>query len=98
MKRFFYALAIGLFIMGVAVTVPQLTGQGNILIGLSLELGLTFLGIMFLIGFVGGWYHFGKLQEKREEEERRQAEQDRNNELMRQYLERKLQEENEAKR
>lgn len=101
MKRFAYAFSCGFITTGVGIGVPQMTGQGNILInmsniGFSDSLIWAYIGLLFLIGYCGGWYYFGKKEEKREEEERRQAEQDRNNVLMRQYLERKLQEENEV--
>ena len=54
-----------------------------------------FMGIMYLIGAIAGWYDYGRKQRKKEEEEERQAEQDRTNELMREYLEKKLREEEE---
>ncbi|MDE6459708.1 MAG: hypothetical protein K2K52_02585 [Paramuribaculum sp.] len=52
-----------------------------------------FIAIMFTIGSIAGWHDYGRKQRKKEEEEERQAEQDRTNELMREYLEKKLREE-----
>ena len=58
-------------------------------------IGLSFIGILFVAGFIIGWIDAGRKQRKKEEEEERQAEQDRTNELMRKYLEKKLREDNE---
>ena len=57
--------------------------------------GLSFIAVIFLVGCIIGWFDAGRKQRKKEEEEERQAEQDRTNELMREYLEKKLREENE---
>ena len=59
----------------------------------SPQAGLMFIAIMFAIGSIAGWHDYGRRQRKKEEEEERQAEQDRTNELMREYLEKKLREE-----
>lgn len=55
--------------------------------------GLSFIAVIFLVGCIIGWLDAGRKQRKKEEE--RQAEQDRTNELMREYLEKKLREGNE---
>ena len=57
--------------------------------------GLSFISLLFVTGCIIGWFDAGRKQRKKEEDEERQAEQDRTNELMRQYLEKKLREENE---
>ena len=49
---------------------------------------------LFFTGCVIGWFDACRKQRKKEDEEERQAEQDRTNELMREYLKKKLQEEN----
>ncbi len=54
--------------------------------------GLSFISLLFVIGCIIGWIDAGRKQRKKEEEEERQAEQDRTNELMREYLEKKLRE------
>ena len=46
-------------------------------------------------GFIIGLFDYDKKMTKKTEEEKRKAEQDHNNELMRQYLEKKLNEERE---
>lgn len=56
---------------------------------------LAFMALNFVLGCIFGWIDAGRKQRKKEEEEERRAEQDRTNELMREYLEKKLREENE---
>lgn len=63
--------------------------------GTSPKLLLACMIAMFLIGFVGGLFEYDRKMKKKAEEEERQAEQDRTNELMREYLEMKLREEKE---
>ena len=63
--------------------------------GVAPATGLSFIAIIFFVGCIIGWFDAGRKQRKKEEEEERQAEQDRTNELMREYLEKKLREENE---
>ena len=57
-------------------------------------IGLSVVGVLFITGFIGGCIEYDRKQRKKEEDEERQAEQDRTNELMREYLKKKLQEEN----
>lgn len=49
--------------------------------------------LTFTTGFVVGLFGYNQKMKKKAEEEERQAEQDRTNELMREYLEKKLREE-----
>ncbi len=49
--------------------------------------------LAFITGFVVGLFGYNQKMKKKAEEEERQAEQDRTNELMREYLEKKLREE-----
>lgn len=58
------------------------------------KLGTLILAVFFIIGFIVGIYEYDRKQRKREEEEERQAEQEETNRLMREYLEKKLREEN----
>lgn len=58
-------------------------------------IGLISGTALFVVGFIIGLFDYGRILRKKAEKEKRQAEQDRNNELMRQYLEKKLKEESE---
>lgn len=57
------------------------------------EIGLIFFAALFLVGFVFGLFDYDKKKKKKEEEERRQAEKEETDRLMREYLEKKLKEE-----
>ncbi len=61
------------------------------------EVILTCIVLTFTTGCIIGWIDAGRKQRKKEEEEERRAEQDRTNELMRHYLEKKLREEEKEK-
>lgn len=56
-------------------------------------IGLSVVGVLFITGSIGGCIEYDRKQRKKEEDEERQAEQDRTNELMREYLKKKLQKE-----
>lgn len=86
--KFLYAFFIGLIMMGVYCFMMMLFFPS-----VDPVLGLSFIAILFVIGFIIGWVDAGRKLRKKEEEEERQAEQDRTNELMREYLEKKLREE-----
>lgn len=66
----------------------------NPIASLGPKLGTLILAVFFIIGFIVGIYEYDRKQRKREEEEERQAEQEETNRLMREYLEKKLREEN----
>ena len=56
----------------------------------------SFAVLLFLLySLFFGLFDYSRVLRKKAEEEQRQAEQDRNNELMRQYLEKKLKEDSE---
>lgn len=55
-------------------------------------IGLICGAIIFIVGFIIGLFDYSRVLRKKAEKEKRQAEQDSNNELMRQYLEKKLKE------
>lgn len=85
--RLFFAIVMGLMLAGIYCFMTLFFGTP------SPQAGLTFMSIMFVIGVIAGWYDYGRRQRRKEEEAERQAEQDRTNELMREYLEKKLREE-----
>ena len=85
--KFLYAFFIGMVLAGAYCFVMMFFGSGG-----SPQLQLTFIGILFIIGFVIGLFDYDRKMKKKEEEEEQQAEQDRTNELMREYLEKKLSE------
>lgn len=91
MKRFIYAFCMGFLVPGIYCFIVQFMGTPMP----YPQTFLMFMGVMYLIGAIAGWYDYGRRQRKKEEEEERQAEQDRTNELMREYLEKKLREEKE---
>jgi hypothetical protein len=55
-------------------------------------IGLVGSAIIFVCCFIVGLFDYDKKKRKREEEEMRQEEQDRNNELLRELLEKNLRE------
>lgn len=59
------------------------------------ELMLWIVAILFIVGFILGLVLYSQKLKKKQEAEERQAEQDRTNALMREYLEKQLREENE---
>ena len=85
--KFLHAFFIGMVLAGAYCFVMMFFESGG-----SPQLQLTFIGILFIIGFVIGLFDYDRKMKKKEEEEERQAEQDRTNELMREYLEKKLSE------
>lgn len=92
--KILYSFFIGMIMIGAWVITMQLVSPGTIYDAdpqISLWVGVA----LFFTGCVIGWFDACRKQRKKEEEEERQAEQDRTNELMREYLKKKLQEENE---
>lgn len=85
--KFLYAFFIGMVLAGAYCFVMMFFGNGG-----APQLQLTFIGVLFIIGFIIGLFDHDRKMKKKEEEEERQAEQDRTNELMREYLEKKLRE------
>lgn len=90
MKKFFYAFCCGMCAMSVCCFADLLFHINN-----PPMIGLSVVGVLFITGFICGCIEYDRKQRKKEEDEERQAEQDRTNELMREYLKKKLQEENE---
>ena len=88
--KFIYAFFIGMIMAGIYCFMMMFFS-----LAVDPGLGLSFIAVLFIVGFIIGWIDAGRKQRKKEEEEERQAEQDRTNELMREYLEKKLREEEE---
>lgn len=85
MKKFVYALGIGFFSAGGYAIVNMIfLPKADPIIGLS------FFVIIFIIGFIGGLFDFDRKMKKKAEEEKRQAEKEKTEKLMREYLEKKM--------
>lgn len=96
MKRIMYGIGYGFLFPSMLIWTNQLFSPHveNPIFSLEPKLGILFFAIVFSIGFVIGIFEYGRKQRKREEEEEQQAEQEETNRLMREYLEKKLREEN----
>ena len=95
MKRFIYTVLGGIFFAACAPTIADFMVRLQGGYGLTPEV-FCFVALATLP--VGIWafdHDYRRREKKRIEEEKRQAEQDRNNKLMREYLEKTLREENE---
>ncbi len=95
MKRIMWGIGYGFSAIGIIIVIPQLlygVNEIDLIISLGPKLGSLLLAIIFLLGFLGGIIEYNRKQRKREEEEERQAEQEETNRLMREYLEKKLRE------
>ena len=90
MKKILYAFSIGFFgACGYAIV--------NMLVGPKADalIGLSFFAIIFIVCFMIGLFDYDRKMKKRAEEEKRQAEKEQTDRLMREYLEKKLKEEEE---
>lgn len=87
--KILYAFFMGMVCSGIYCLLMMLFFPG-----IDPATGLSFIAILFAVGSICGYIEAGRKQRKKEEEEERQAEQDRTNELMREYLEKKLHEGN----
>lgn len=95
MKRVMCGIAYGFFTLCLPFVILPLVSPGvNVLTFFGLKLGILYLLFFFTLGLIAGILDYNRRQRKREEEEERQAEQEETNRLMREYLEKKLQEEN----
>lgn len=86
--KFLYAFFVGMVMVGIYGFMSMFFFPSA-----DPEIVLSFTIILFVVGCLIGWVDAGRKQRKKEEEEERQADQDRTNELMREYLEKKLREE-----
>jgi hypothetical protein len=90
MKKFLYAFSIGFFgACGYAIV--------NILVAPKADpvIGLSFFAVIFVVCFIFALFDYDKKMKKKAEEEKRQAEKEQTDRLMREYLEKKLKEEEE---
>lgn len=87
--KILYAFFGGMMMSGVYCITLRFNG----LDGADPEVILWGIALTFLTGFIIGLFAYNRKIKRKEEEEERQAEQDRTNELMREYLEKKLREE-----
>ena len=94
MKRVMCGFAYGFFTLCLPLIILPLFSGVNPLVFFGLKLGVVYLLFFFALGFIAGILDYNRRQRKREEEEERQAEQEETNRLMREYLEKKLREEN----
>lgn len=94
MKRVMCGIAYGFFTLCLPLIILPLFSGVNPLVFFGLKLGVLYLLFFFALGFIAGILDYNRRQRKREEEEERQAEQEETNRLMREYLEKKLREEN----
>lgn len=91
--RIIYAFFFGLMVVGAFFITQKFLG--NNLNYVDPELVLWGAGILFIFGFIQGLFLYSQKLKKKQEAEERQAEQDRTNALMREYLEKQLREDNE---
>ena len=85
--RIVYAIWIGMCGLGAYAFVNMI-----FLPNADPAIGLICGAVIFIVGFIIGLFDYSRVLRKKAEKEKRQAEQDHNNELMRQYLEKKLKE------
>lgn len=93
MKRFFYAVLGGIFFAAVAPAITDFMVRLQGGYGLTPEVFCFVALAMLPVGIWASDHDYRRREKKRIEEEERQAEQERTNELMRQYFENKLKEE-----
>ena len=86
--RIIYAFFIGLVMLGMFFISQAFMGT-NINMA-DPELMLWIVAILFIVGFILGLVLYSQKLKKKQEAEERQAEQDRTNALMREYLEKQL--------
>ena len=88
MKKILYAFSIGFF---------GACGYGivNMLVAPKADpvIGLSFFAVIFIVCFIIGLFDYDRKMKKKAEEEKRQAEKEQTDRLMREYLEKKLKEE-----
>lgn len=87
MKKILYAFSIGFFGAGGYAI-------GNMLVAPNADpvIGLSFCAVTFVACFIIGLFDYDRKMKKKAEEEKRQAEKEQTDRLMREYLEKKLKE------
>ena len=86
--KFFHALFIGLCGLGSYAFINML-----FLPNADPAIGLICGGVLFVAGFIIGLFDYDRKMKKKAEEEKRQAEKEQTDRLMREYLEKKLKDE-----
>lgn len=86
--KFIHALFIGLCGLGSYAFINML-----FLPNADPAIGLICGGVLFVAGFIIGLFDYDRKMKKKTEEEKRQAEKEQTDRLMREYLEKKLKEE-----
>ena len=90
MKKILYAFSIGFFgACGYAIVHMFVSPTAAPVIALS------FFAVIFIVCFIIGLFDYDLKMRKKAEEEKRQAEKEQTDRLMREYLEKKLKEEEE---
>lgn len=92
MKAFFFAFTYGILFTGTTILTINITDNSK---HIDYRKYLWIIIGSFIIGYILGLIIHYKRTKKLEEEKKRQEKQDKLNEMMREYLEKKLQEENE---
>lgn len=87
MKKILYAFSIGFFGAGGYAIVNMLVAPKA-----DPVIGLSFFAVIFIVGFIIGLFDYDRKMKKKAEEEKRQAEKEQTDRLMREYLEKKLKE------
>ncbi len=88
MKKILYAFSIGFFgACGYAIVNMLVAPKADPVIDLS------FFAVIFVVCFICGLFDYDRKMKKKAEEEKRQAEKEKTDRLMREYLEKKLKEE-----
>lgn len=90
MKKIFYAFYIGFFCACGYGCVNMFTAPKA-----DPAIALSGFALIFIVGFIIGLFDYDKKMKKKAEEEKRQAEKEQTDRLMREYLEKKLKEEEE---
>lgn len=90
MKKILYAFSIGFFGACAYAIVNMLVAPKA-----DPVIGLSFFAVIFVVCFIFALFDYDKKMKKKAEEEKRQAEKEQTDRLMREYLEKKLKEEEE---
>ena len=87
MKKILYAFYIGLLCACSYGCVNMFTAPKA-----DPVIGLSFFAVIFVVCFIIGLFDYDRKMKKKAEEEKRQAEKEQTDRLMREYLEKKLKE------
>ena len=87
MKKILYAFSIGFFGACAYAIVNMLVAPKA-----DTVIGLSFFAVIFVVCFICGLFDYDRKMKKKAEEEKRQAEKEQTDRLMREYLEKKLKE------